>query len=91
MRFHYIDKSTGFNHEQEITPGKAFYVIGSTMEYRILPDKLRYTIEVQDEGITVCQIRFNDADLANMIGEQLTRLIGSIYPDMNGYANEPPF
>ena len=82
MRFYYQDKSTGFQHEQNIKAGQPFYVIGSTLEYRILPENLRYAIEIRDEGITVCEIRFNDADLANMLGEQLTRLIGMINPDM---------
>lgn len=41
---------------------------------------MRYAIIVLDNEIPVCEVKFNDQDLANIIGEQLTRLIANIMP-----------
>lgn len=37
--------------------------------------KLKYTIVIKDDGISVCEIRFGNNDMANFIGVKLAEFI----------------
>lgn len=46
-----------------------------------MPDKehhFKYKVVIFDEVIPVCEVRYNDEDMANFIGSQLTNFIASI-------------
>lgn len=40
--------------------------------------KLKYKVIIQDEGISVCEIKFNDDDFAALVGNIMSAFLGQI-------------